>query len=127
MFDVGLFVAVELDTHFIAITPPDAALWRQIVDSVIQSKIVRHNLHRGNYDASAACGNILHKAVANELPGQGGNLAQPVPFGTPMFARVLGHLTLRVASGSTARAKNAPALSPGLSRPAGNRQSLSES
>jgi hypothetical protein len=28
MFDVGLFVPVELDTHFIAFTPPDAALWR---------------------------------------------------------------------------------------------------
>ena len=86
-----LFGAVELDTRFIAITPPEAALWRYFFDSIIESKIVGHHLCRRNYEASAACGNILHKAVADEVARQGRNLARPVPCDTFMFPWVLGH------------------------------------
>src|SRR5271154_5586195 len=45
-----LFGAEELDTRFIAITPPEAALWRYFFDSIIESKIVGHHLCRRNYE-----------------------------------------------------------------------------
>jgi hypothetical protein len=88
MFDVGLFAAKELDTHLITVAPPDAALWRQSFETVVEPKIVRHNLRRNN-EASASWGNIPHKAGANEVAGQGGNLALPVPCNTCMFAGIL--------------------------------------